>query len=470
MTEQPLVASQILTSDSPVGDRIGVTTANSIATHPANPIARIVAAALQMPIAAIGFIEGNRFWIESSYSEMALNLDGIEALYREALTRNDSWVELEIPQDWECVTPETLDRLPIRFLLGYPLKDSKGNRVGMLYGMDTQPRQLNDRQMQIVRDLAAWVETERQTARQQARVQAHLEAKIDRLEGELEQLQRDRLDSIQREKMASLGRLVGGVAHEINNPVSFIYGNLAYASQYGADLLHLVELYQQYYDDPAAEIVDFTAQMDLEFLKTDFFKLTRSMERGAQRIRNIVRSLQIFARPDDSELQWVNLHEELESLLYLLENRFKLEACDRPVRVMKDYGEFSTISCYPKQLDRALLNLLENAIDALELRVREVPEITPTIWITTECQGDRAVIRIANNGVRMSPEIQQRAFDPFFTTKPVGCGIGLGLSIAYQIVVERHGGQLRCTSPPDVGTEFAIEIPLDRSNRRDRSC
>ncbi|NES94221.1 MAG: PAS domain S-box protein [Desertifilum sp. SIO1I2] len=303
--------------------------------------------------------------------------------------------------------------------------------------------------------------------------------KAAQLEDTLCQLQRTQAKLIQYEKMVSLGQLVAGVAHEINNPVSFIYSNLNYANSYAQDLLNLVRLYQQHYPTPGAEISAIASEVDLDFINADFPKLLDSMKAGAERIRQIVLSLRNFSRLDEAELKPVNLHEGIESSLTLLQHRLNAQTNRPAIEVIREYSHLPKVQCYPGQLNQVFMNLLNNAIDALEqgvsLRVLHSPESLantdsvlpppPTIRIRTEIatkgkNQEYITIRIADNGPGFQEEVKHRLFDPFFTTKPVGQGTGLGLSICYEVVVEQHNGDIRCISAPGLGAEFIIELPL----------
>jgi signal transduction histidine kinase len=284
----------------------------------------------------------------------------------------------------------------------------------------------------------------------------------------LHELQESQAQLIQSEKMSSLGQLVAGVAHEINNPVSFIYGNLNHADHYIEDLLALLQLYQQYFPEPPAEIRDYSDDIDVDFLIEDLPKMLSSMKIGTERIRQIVLSLRNFSRVDQAEMKRVNIHEGIDSTLLILQHRLKSNGKFPGVEIVKDYGVLPPVECSAGQLNQVFMNILGNAIDALEaecvqaLRQNETPK-QPQIRIATELHDNRVVVRIGDNGPGMSEKVRSRLFDPFFTTKPVGKGTGLGMSISYKIVVEKHGGLLHCDSQPGGGTEFAIEIP--RSQR-----
>ncbi len=299
-----------------------------------------------------------------------------------------------------------------------------------------------------------------------AELEDRVEERTIELQSALSDLQQTQFQLIQTEKMSSLGQLVAGVAHEINNPVNFIHGNLTHASQYMQDLLHLVHLFQQHYPDPDIEIQDELEAVDLEFLQGDSKKLFQSMQIGTERIREIVLSLRNFSRLDEAEFKTADIHEGIDSTLMILENRLKARP-DRPaIQVMKDYGPIPPVECYPGQLNQVLMNLITNAIDALdEFNERRLPEekaAHPSILrIQTELiEPQRLEIRISDNGPGMSAAVQSRLFDPFFTTKPVGKGTGLGLSISYKIITEKHQGQLKCISAPGAGATFVIDLPV----------
>jgi two-component system, NtrC family, sensor kinase len=285
--------------------------------------------------------------------------------------------------------------------------------------------------------------------------------KADQLEATLQELQEAQLKLIQGEKMSSIGQMVAGVAHEINNPVTFIHGNVSYISQYCRDILNLLKIYQQQYPQPNAIIEAEQEAIDLEFLSEDLPKMLKSMYMGTERIRDIVLSLRNFSRLDQAEVKPVDIHEGIDSTLLILGHRLKKKHDLPEIEIIKDYGNLPVVQCYPSQLNQVFMNLLANAIDALEI---ESPR-AKWIKISTECLDSETVtIRIADNGTGIPTDIQTKLFDPFFTTKPIGKGTGLGLSISYQIITERHGGKLRCKSIPDQGTEFIIEIPCRSGN------
>jgi PAS domain S-box-containing protein len=273
---------------------------------------------------------------------------------------------------------------------------------------------------------------------------------------------------IQTEKISSLGQLVAGVAHEINNPINFIYGNITHASQYAKDLLNLLNLYQEKYPNPVTEIALSAEEIEIDYLIEDFPKILESMKVGADRIRDLVVSLRNFSRLDESQMKRVDIHEGIESTLVILQHKLKANAVRPAIEIIKNYGSFSKVECYAGQLNQVFMNLLANAIDALEeynskRSPTEIYASPNTIQIKTSANSDTVTIRIADNGMGINPEVMSKLFDPFFTTKPVGKGTGLGLSISYQIIVEKHRGKLKCVSAPGKGAEFIIEIPISQN-------
>ncbi|MEW6498372.1 MAG: ATP-binding protein, partial [Cyanobacteriota bacterium] len=337
-------------------------------------------------------------------------------------------------------------------------------------------------------ELLAQVQNQSEALR---RSEAREREKATQLELTLGQLRSTQAQLIQTEKMSSLGRMIAGIAHEINNPVSFIYGNLTPAKEYFQDLLRLITLYQQQYPNPTAEIQQLTFEIDLDFLLKDWSKLMESMKVGAERINQIVLSLKSFSRLDESELKPIDIHEGIDNTLLILQNRFRAVGDRAEIKVIKNYGKLPHVTCYASQLNQVFMNLLNNAIDALEnhpsprvitisTSLIQDPKWTPkTSYSAHALQSEadrihcppRVIIRIADNGPGMSEDVRQQIFDPFFTTKPVGSGTGLGLSISHQIVVEKHKGEINCISAPGKGTEFIVEIAVapQRDTSRNRT-
>ncbi|MDZ8105978.1 MAG: ATP-binding protein [Nostoc sp. DedQUE12a] len=298
------------------------------------------------------------------------------------------------------------------------------------------------------------------------RKQAQLE-----LQKALQELQSTQAQLIQTEKMSSLGQLVAGVAHEINNPVNFISGNIIYVSEYTQQLLELVHLYQEEFPNHREKIQEKIDDIDLEFVIEDLPKILSSMKIGSRRIEQIVLSLRTFSHLDEADMKEVDIHEGIESTLLILQNRFKAKPEHPKIEIIKEYGKLPLVECYAGQLNQVFMNVINNAIDALDMwnaqRSQQEIENNPSqIIINTKIiDNNRVVVKIADNGPGMTQEVKQKLFDPFFTTKPVGQGTGLGLSISYQIIVQKHSGVLRCDSQLGKGTEFWIEIPLNQNQK-----
>lgn len=288
------------------------------------------------------------------------------------------------------------------------------------------------------------------------------QAHAQQLTETLDNLRKTQLQLIQSEKMSSLGHLVAGIAHEINNPINFINGNLTHANSYFHALQQLIKAYQHHYPTPDQELQAYIEEIDLEFVLDDFGKLLSSMQIGTERIREIVLSLRNFSRLDEAEVKPVDLHDGIDSTLLILQGRLKPKAAWSGIQVHKDYGDLPKVECHASQINQVLMNLLSNAIDALiDCPAPRWIKIKTELGVAAAMPTCEVVkIAIQDNGPGIPESVRQRIFDPFFTTKPVGQGTGLGLSISYQIIVEKHQGWIRCDSTPGEGTTFTIEIPV----------
>lgn len=348
-----------------------------------------------------------------------------------------------------------------------PVETRSGQMGAIVCSQSSGPRAWRDSEIQLLQA----VTTQLAIAIDQAELYAQTRAAATAAQTQAQQLsealgylRKTQSQLIQSEKMSSLGHLVAGIAHEINNPVNFISGNLTHASDYFQDLQHLIELYQEYYPDPVPEIQAYAEEIDLEFLLEDLSKLLSSMHVGTERIRQIVLSLRNFSRLDEAEVKPVNLHDGIDSTLLILQGRLKAKGAWSGIEVQRCYGDLPLIECYASQLNQVFMNLLSNAIDALIDRPepRRIKITTDVGVAEADPMTKVAKILIEDNGFGMPETVRQQIFDPFFTTKPVGQGTGLGLSISYQIVVEKHHGWIHCTSAPGKGTTFTIEIPVRR--------
>ena len=373
----------------------------------------------------------------------------------------DSGIQEKFPGDMDLVKMEA------ESYLGIAICNSQGKTIGHLAALHTQPlNRSHEEQEAILKIFAARsaAEIERQITEQE------LKKQNQRLEETLMELKRTQAQLIQAEKMSSLGHMVAGIAHEINNPISFIHGNLVHASEYYDDLLQIIQLYQQEYPNPSEVIQEELEALDLDFIQTDINKLLQSMKVGSQRVSDIVKSCRNFSRLDESTFKVVDIHEGLESALMILQSRIRSSDQISEIDVVKEYGKLPHIYCSPEQLNQVFFNLLNNAIDALEeanqkRNPEDIVNKQNTIWIRTYLNSEMGTdnkisISIADNGMGIPDEIRAKIFDPFFTTKSVGKGTGLGLSVGYQIITDLHDGTLSCDSTVGQGTEFVVTLPI----------
>jgi two-component system, NtrC family, sensor kinase len=309
----------------------------------------------------------------------------------------------------------------------------------------------------------------KQLAEQNLILEQRVAERTAELNQAVDELKKAQVQLIQNEKLSSLGQLLAGVAHEINNPVNFIYVNLIHASEYIQQILEILQLYRKHCPNPAQEITDKINASDLNFLIEDLPKLISSMKVGSERIQEIVGSLRNFCRTNEVEPAKVDIHVGIENTLMILRNRLNTIPNCSGIEVTRDYGKLPMVDCYSGQLNQVFMNILSNAIDAIEEHncqrtVEEIRANPSKIQIRTEMLGsDWITIRIIDNGLGMNEDVFAQIFNPFFTTKPIGKGTGIGLAICHAIVVEKHGGQLYCLSEPGQGTEFIIQIPVQQT-------
>ncbi len=324
---------------------------------------------------------------------------------------------------------------------------------------------------------------------QKQKLEERVKERTAELSATVEELQKTQLQLVQSEKISTLGQLVAGVAHEVNNPIGFISTNLYHANQYAQDLIYLLKLYQKKFPSSDTDIEELIESIDLEHILADLPKLLSSMKLGSDRIRGIMQSLRNFSRADGVQKKAVDIHEGIETTLMILQHRLKPQTNRLPIQVVKEYGNLPPIECYPGQLNQVFMNLLANAIDALDeafnttCHIASIDEmgsikesdthpqprnsgnhVTPRIFVSTAASKENLIIRIADNGMGIPELVKNNIFQAFYTTKPEGKGTGLGLSISYQIITDKHSGTLECISSSGQGTEFIIQIPIGTNN------
>jgi signal transduction histidine kinase len=367
---------------------------------------------------------------------------------------------------------DVTESIPIIFMtaLSDPLDKVKGLGLGAVDYI-TKPFQHEEvlARLQLHLKLSSMT---KKLAEQNEILEQRVAERTAKLSQSLKELQHTQLQLVQKEKMSLLGQLMAGLGHEINNPVNFISGNINLAQEYVVALLEHLQLYRDVFPEPGKEIEEHAEEIDLEYLQEDLPKMINSLKDGTDRLRQISSSMRVFSRADTSAKVACNIHEGIDSTLIILKHRLK-ENNKRPaIEVIKEYGDLPPVNCFPGQLNQVFMNLIANAIDALEesSQERSYQEIKAhpnriTIRTSVVRPNETVAISIKDNGIGMSEEVRFQLFDQLFTTKPVGKGTGLGLSISQQIVVEKHQGKLSCISAPGQGAEFVIEIPINLADR-----
>ncbi|MFO8041219.1 MAG: ATP-binding protein [Sodalinema sp.] len=429
-------------------------------------ITTLAAHVCNTPIALVSLVDRDRQWFKSKVGIDADETPRDQAFCAHAIL--DPSEVLVVPNAEAdprfADNPLVTGGPQIRFYAGAPLQTPDGQAIGTLCAIDNQPRELTDEQLKGLQALS-----------RQVVAQMELRRNVTQLSQTLKRLQRTQASLIQAEKMSALGQFVAGIAHEINNPVSFILGNLPHAQTYTEELLELLDCYQKTYPNPEPEIADFLSEVDVNYIAKDFVKLLKSMKSGASRIEKIVTSLRTFSHLDEAEIKPVHLHTHLDNAIALSHAKLQQTCSGYNIKVTKQYVDLPPIVCNIGQLNQVFINIIGNAIDAIDERIGQTrrrdrslnrTDYSPEISIRLDTNHDDdgrgfVIIEIQDNGIGIDHESQDKIFDPFYTSKPIGQGTGLGLTSSYDIVVEQHRGKLKVDSTPGQGSRFSIWIPTD---------
>jgi two-component system, NtrC family, sensor kinase len=406
-------------------------------------------------IALVSLVDEHRQWFKSRHGIDAIETPRELAFCAHAICEPEQvMVVPDARADARFADNPLVTSAPdIRFYAGTPLVTSDGFAIGTLCAIDQFPRDLTPEQLTALQALGRQVISQLELRRNLA----HVRAKNQELSAAFEQIRQTQVQLIQSERLAGLGHLTAGLAHEVNNPITFIHSNLEHVQTHAQSLVQTIEIYQKADQPFDAATIAKLQNLDLAFVQDDLPKLVASMRSGTVRIQKIVNSLRGFARLDESDRKAVDLHEGLEQTLEIVQHRLAADDRHPAIQVSYPTTELPLVECYASQINQVFLSLISNAIDAL----RSSQPTQPTLWIRTQVSRPGYVsVGIADNGPGIPIALQAQIFDPFFTTKEVGKGTGLGLSISHQIITEQHQGTLKVNSTIDQGTEFTIEIPV----------
>lgn len=454
-------------------------------------IVEVAAQICETSVALVSLVDTSRQWFKATVGVDVTETPRDLAFCAHAILQPGVMVIPDALEDERFANNPLVVREPyIRFYAGAPLITTEGYALGTLCIIDTKPKQLSDTKIRVLEALARQVVSQLEIrlllerTQQEVKARQSTEATLEAANEQLEQRVRERtqalsennqqlkeaLQSLQQaqahlvhsEKMMALGQMLAGVAHEINNPVNFIHGNLLHLKSYTAGLIDFLSLYERTFPNLTPEIQQKADDLDIDFIKQDAEKILSSMKIGTERIREIVVSLRNFSRKDEAAHEAVDIHEGLESTLMILGHRLKAQPERPAINIVRNFEHLPKIECYAGQLNQVFMNILSNAIDAIDAKAEQdkYAAQTPEIVLRTEQRADSVAVCIADNALGMPSTVREHIFEPFFTTKPEGKGTGMGMAISHQLITERHGGKLECLSNEGVGTEFCIEIPI----------
>ena len=453
-------------------------------------VVAIAAQICETSVALVSLVDTSRQWFKAAVGIDATETPRDVAFCAHAILHSQVMVIPDALDDERFANnPLVVSGPLIRFYAGAPLITAKGYALGTLCVIDTKPRQLGDAQIcaleALARQVVSQLEMRLLLARANREVEARqraeatlqaanecLEQRVQertqvlsksnqQLEETLQALQQAQAQLVHSEKMKALGQMVAGIAHEINNPINFIHANLSHLTNYIDSLVDFLSLYECAFPKLTSEIQERATTLDIDFIKQDAQKILSSMGVGTGRVQEIVLSLRNFSRKDEAAYKAVDIYEGLESTLMMLGHRLKASTKRPTIEIVRDFEPLSKIECYAGQLNQVFMNILSNAIDAIDGKAKQgkYTAQTPQIILRTEQRADSVLIYITDNALGMPPAVRERIFEPFFTTKVVGQGTGMGMAISHQLITEKHGGKLECFSSEGVGTQFCIEIP-----------